>query len=237
MRTLIIGDIHGAYRAMLQVLERAKFNPSIDILVGLGDYVDGWPESFEVVEYLRNLPHFIGIRGNHDSWAIPWLREDYAQYIWTSQGGDATITSYDRARTEQKAEHYTFLRNLPSYLVIGNNYAVVIHGGCMDESYLSSLEYLSPDTLMWDRDLFYSFYNYKQINKPVNVLPFANVFIGHTQTGNKITGLDPFEYCGLYNLDQGAGWNGKLTVMDAYTKEWWQSDLVPTLYPEVKGRG
>jgi len=237
MSTLIIGDIHGAYKAMLQVLERANFNPVVDTLVGLGDYVDGFPESFEVVEYLRKLPRFIGVRGNHEEFALPWFREGYAQYIWTVQGGEATITSYNRASDTQKQEHYNFLRNLPSYLVIGDNYALVMHGGCMDESYLSSLDCLSPDTLMWDRDLFYNFYSYKYINKPVDVLPFSCVFIGHTQTGNKTTGLEPFNYCGLYNLDQGAGWNGKLTVMDVYTKEWWQSDLVPTLYPEIKGRG
>ena len=32
-------------------------------------------------------------------------------------------------------------------------------------------------------------------------------------------------------MDTGAGWNGKLTIMDVDTEEYWQSDLVESLYP------
>ena len=39
MRTLVIGDIHGAYMALLEVLERAKVTPD-DLLIFLGDYAD-----------------------------------------------------------------------------------------------------------------------------------------------------------------------------------------------------
>ena len=38
-RTLVVGDIHGAYKALLQVLERACFNPQTDTLIALGDVV------------------------------------------------------------------------------------------------------------------------------------------------------------------------------------------------------
>lgn len=236
MKTFIIGDIHGAYRAMLQVLDRAGFNPTEDTLIGLGDYVDGWSESFEVIEYLSNLPYFMGVIGNHDAWCMPWFARNEAQHIWTSQGGKATIASYSRATEEQKRLHFEFLRSLPPYLVLDDNYAVVMHGGCVADFYIASLSFMSPQTLMWDRDLYYDFYSSKHAGRNCSVAPFKHVFIGHTQTGTVLTGLEPFEHCGLYNLDQGAGWNGKLTVMDVYSKAWWQSDLVPTLYPEVKGR-
>ena len=39
MRTLVIGDIHGAYYPLLQVMERAKVTPD-DQLIFLGDYAD-----------------------------------------------------------------------------------------------------------------------------------------------------------------------------------------------------
>jgi len=37
-------------------------------------------------------------------------------------------------------------------------------------------------------------------------------------------------------MDTGAGWSGKLTIMDIDTNEFWQSDVVKDLYPEG-GRG
>lgn len=49
-RTLVIGDIHGGFKALKQVLERALVSTS-DTLIFLGDYVDGWSESPEVIDF------------------------------------------------------------------------------------------------------------------------------------------------------------------------------------------
>jgi serine/threonine protein phosphatase 1 len=34
----------------------------------------------------------------------------------------------------------------------------------------------------------------------------------------------------VWNIDTGAGWSGKLTIMNVDTKEYWQSDLISELY-------
>ena len=52
MRTLVIGDIHGALKALKQCLKKSAYNDREDKLIFLGDYVDGWPESAELIEYL-----------------------------------------------------------------------------------------------------------------------------------------------------------------------------------------
>jgi serine/threonine protein phosphatase 1 len=49
-RTLVIGDIHGGLKALVQLLERAKITPE-DEIIFLGDYVDGWSDSANVVTY------------------------------------------------------------------------------------------------------------------------------------------------------------------------------------------
>ena len=54
-RTLAIGDIHGGFKAFTQVLERAAVTEN-DTLIFLGDYVDGWSESSEIIQFLLNLP-------------------------------------------------------------------------------------------------------------------------------------------------------------------------------------
>ena len=68
MRTLVIGDIHGGLRALHQVLERAKVTPS-DQLIFLGDYVDGWSQSPQVIDLLiemKKTHNILCIKGNHD---------------------------------------------------------------------------------------------------------------------------------------------------------------------------
>ena len=52
--TWVIGDIHGAYRALKQVIERAPLQKD-DTLVFVGDYVDGWSEAVETVAYCLEL--------------------------------------------------------------------------------------------------------------------------------------------------------------------------------------
>ena len=49
MRTLVIGDIHGAYAALLEVLERARVTPD-DLLIFLGDYADRGKHTPEVLD-------------------------------------------------------------------------------------------------------------------------------------------------------------------------------------------
>jgi len=51
-RTFVMGDIHGAYRALVQCLQRSGFDYQYDILIQLGDIVDGHDEVFECVEEL-----------------------------------------------------------------------------------------------------------------------------------------------------------------------------------------
>lgn len=53
-RTFAIGDIHGGFKALKQVLERANVTEN-DKLIFLGDYVDGWNESSQVIQFLIEL--------------------------------------------------------------------------------------------------------------------------------------------------------------------------------------
>ena len=56
MKRYVLGDIHGAYQALIQVLKRAKFDYENDQLIFLGDVVDGWPESKECIDELLVRP-------------------------------------------------------------------------------------------------------------------------------------------------------------------------------------
>ena len=62
---------------------------------------------------------------------------------------------------------------------------------------------------------------------------FKDVFIGHTSTQNWGI-MDPINAANIWNIDTGAGFRGKLTIMNVETKEYFQSD--ENCYPDEQGR-
>ena len=70
---------------------------------------------------------------------------------------------------------------------------------------------------------------------PKRLKLFTEIFIGHTPT-TRINKTTPVNKANVWNLDTGAAFKGPLTVMDVHTKEYWQSDPLPTLYPNENGR-
>ena len=226
LRTLVLGDIHGAYKAFLQCLERCRFDPAGDRLIFLGDAVDGWSQSPESVEELMNIESLVYLLGNHDLWAIGWLLYDSKPWVWLEQGGRETIKAYDRPEwRERKADHLAFLAEARLYYIDEDN-RLFVHGGI--EPGLP-LEKQKRELLIWDRSLF-------EITS--GVPGFQEIYIGHTPTigEDNTRPLNFGDSDNIWRLDTGAGWWGKLTIMDVETKQFWQSDPVTELYPGEQGR-
>ena len=72
-KTFFVTDIHGGYRALLQVFERSGFDKKKDLLICGGDVVDGWPETVETIDELLTIKNLIPIMGNHDFWCYNWI--------------------------------------------------------------------------------------------------------------------------------------------------------------------
>ncbi len=66
-RRLVLGDLHGNFKALKQVFKRAKFDYKKDELIIIGDVVDGYSYSYEVVEELIKVKNKTLVLGNHDS--------------------------------------------------------------------------------------------------------------------------------------------------------------------------
>jgi len=99
-RRFCVGDIHGAYLALIQVLVKSKFDYENDILICLGDVVDGWPQTKECLDELMKIKNLVLLRGNHDDWAIDAYNEVMVDGVldsefdsWYTQGGKETIES------------------------------------------------------------------------------------------------------------------------------------------------
>ena len=106
-RTFAIGDIHGGLKALEQVLERIQIQEN-DHFIFLGDYVDGWSESAQVIQYLINFSekyNCVFIKGNHDVWCEKWLKSGATNDAWLMHGGKDTLESYNGFSEQEKQKH------------------------------------------------------------------------------------------------------------------------------------
>lgn len=256
-RTFVIGDIHGAHRALQQVLALAGFHPAQDTLIQLGDVTDGWPDVHACVEELLQIKHLIAMRGNHDIYFRDFIRTGVHPRAW--KGCEATLASYARAagrdiRIERKMygiftdltpddiapAHQQFFTTTQRNYYVDDQYRLFIHAG-FDRREPLALQ--GEEAWCWDRKLWSQAMSFESTARGTMEEGsrfkmednFREVFIGHTPT--LLWDQDtPMHAANVRNLDTGAGWDGKLTIINLETKEYWQSDKIPELYPGEPGR-
>lgn len=242
-RTLVIGDIHGGLKAVVQVLERVKIN-SNDTLIFLGDYVDGWSQSPEVIDFLIELAtkqNCIFIKGNHDELLLDWLENNHEhlnEEMWFKHGGKATVDAYLNVSEEAKQMHIQFLKSLQNYHLDAQN-RLFVHAGFTN---LHGVDYeYFPKLLYWDRTLWEVALCLDESMDttsewyPKRLKIYSEIYIGHTPI-SKTEKVAPLFKNSVWNLDTGAAFKGALTIMDINTKEFWQSDVLSELYPNELGR-
>jgi serine/threonine protein phosphatase 1 len=242
-RNLVIGDIHGGLRALHQIMERANVNQN-DTLIFLGDYVDGWSQSPEVIDFLIELSNkqkCIFIRGNHDDLLLDWLMGNTANYdekMWFQHGGEATVVAYSDVSETIKFKHIEFLKSLQNFYLDSEN-RLFIHAGFTN---MKGVEYeYFPKLFYWDRTLWETaLATDKRLSRnnpfyPKRLTLYNEIYIGHTPV-TRINQTIPIKKECVWNMDTGAAFYGPLTLMDVDTKEIWQSEPLPNLYPTEKGR-
>ena len=239
-RTLVVGDIHGGLKALKQVLERAKLTEN-DHIVFLGDYVDGWSESAQVIDFLmefRQKHNSTLIRGNHDELVRQWLENDDLNPKWLKHGGRSSIFSYTDYSKEQREEHIDFFKSLENYHIDDKN-RLYVHAGFQNQNG-PAFEW-NPLTFYWDRTLWelvtamdHSIKK-EEPNYPKRLTHHPEIFIGHTPV-TRIDEENPTQRATVWNIDTGAAFKGPISILDVDTKEFWQSDPVFSLYPDENGR-
>lgn len=239
-RTLAIGDIHGGLKALIQLLDRLDLTPE-DKLIFLGDYVDGWSDSANVVSYLIELAKqnsCIFIRGNHDDLAQKWLETGKFDDKWLQHGGQSTIDAYRNFSKAEIAEHLQFYNQMFNYH-IDNQERLFVHAGFTN---LHGPEYEYHETgYYWDRTLWELAISMNPDLKtsdpffPKRLQHFEEIYIGHTPV-TRIGESLPINKVNVWNIDTGAAFKGMLSAIDIESKRIWQSDPVHLLYDNENGR-
>lgn len=239
-RTLVVGDIHGALLALKEVFEKAKISPD-DQLIFLGDYVDGWSDSANTLDFLIDLKErqpCIFIKGNHDDLLLQWFYSQKSNPKWLKHGGQSTLDAYKNLPKYHQDTHKIFIEQMQNFYVDKNN-RLFVHAGFAN---MHGPEYeFYENTVYWDRTLWeLAVALNKNLNKedvwyPKRLKLFKEIFIGHTPV-SLYGQYTPMQAQNVINVDTAAAFRGPLTIMDVDTKEYWQSTPVYKLYPRENGR-
>lgn len=240
MQTYVIGDIHGGLKALIQVLNKIEVKEG-DTLIFVGDYVDGWSESAQVIQFLIDLSKRINcvfIKGNHDAWCEDWLKSNDVNPTWYMHGGKETIESYVGFSEEDKANHLEFFQSMPYYHIDSDN-RLFIHAGFtsmhgVKKEVFEKVFYF--DRTLWEMALTMD----SNIKRDSHLYPnrlkhYKEIYIGHTPTIHFKSTL-PMNAVNVWNIDTGAAFTGRLSALNINSKAVFQSDVVMTLYPDEKGR-
>lgn len=240
-RTLSIGDIHGGLKALKQLLHDKVKVTTEDTIIFLGDYVDGWSDSANVVSYLIELAKdfdCIFIRGNHDDLTHQYLKSGAMTDRWVIHGGQSSIDGYAKLSSKEIQQHLLFFSAMQNYYIDDQN-RLFVHAGFTN---LHGPENEYYDTgFYWDRTLWEMAISLDpNIEKTSEFYPkrlqiFDEIFIGHTPV-TRIGESVPVNKASMWNIDTGAAFKGSISALDINTKEVWQSDPVYTLYPNEDGR-
>ena len=195
-----IGDIHGSFDKLQDLMQKIPIDFTHDTLVFIGDYIDRGPSSVEVVDYLLDLkkrvPGIVFLKGNHEDMLEKYL-DGTDRFTYLLNGGQKTLDSY-LSKNERSdsfpipSDHMEFYRSLRLYYE--TEAYLFVHAGLRPRVPLSSQE---TDDLLWIRDKFiYSKYNF---GKPV-------VF-GHTPLEK------PLVESNKIGIDTGAVYGNALTCV------------------------
>ena len=133
-RTIVIGDIHGCFDELTDILKLIDLQPN-DRVIAVGDLITKGPKNREVLDLFIEDQRFSSVVGNHDRAIRQWLR-----------GEPVPLTEQQRKTIDQlgaDAEKYSaYLRDLPYTIDLPNH--LIVHAGIrpgvpLDEQMASDL--------------------------------------------------------------------------------------------------
>jgi serine/threonine protein phosphatase 1 len=208
MKIVIIGDIHGCHKELVQLLEALP--KDIEKIYSVGDLIDRGPESKKVVQECIDRG-IICVRGNHEDMFLDFLDgcKRYSEGIFIQNGGGKTIRDYGGESFEIKGmygssnhtsncevpdNHLKFMKAMP-YFIETDDF-ILTHGGVpewMGEDFRDK-EPGSEVELMWNRGRTHGDLGKVQIS-------------GHTPV------QEPHLVKGAINIDTGCIFGNKLSAL------------------------
>jgi hypothetical protein len=118
-RIIIVGDVHGCFDELCDLLEKARFERGEDRLILAGDFVNKGPRSADVVRFAREVGAH-AVLGNHE---LLSLRARAT--LDSSRSAEAISASKYSWTKELREEDLDFLRSLPYTIRLPWHQAVI----------------------------------------------------------------------------------------------------------------
>ncbi len=140
-----IGDIHGCFNTLRELVENKLCPTTGDTLIFVGDYIDRGPSSRQVIDYICHLEkrgiHTICLQGNHEELLLKnyqWetnppkslffkKKNPYAD-IWYAAGASETLASFGVQQvTEIPQTYIRWIAN--TQLFVEDENFLIVHAG------------------------------------------------------------------------------------------------------------
>lgn len=246
MRRLCVGDIHGCYDKLNDVLDKCKFSDS-DILYSVGDFTDRGTQNVKTLDFLMNLKNFKPVCGNHDLWNYEYLYGKIstdAFKCWVGwNGGRKTYDEEKDKSLEWKESVVGWMSKIPYRIDLGDK--IIVHSICNNSIYDGLCEPVDDITMktlktsklvrndiydetVWGRDMLPACRGFSQIGKKEvsrSELDYYRKFCCDSIYNGKkvyIIGHTPLNYpffdkeLGIIGIDTGAFCTKQIYGIDGY---------------------
>ena len=212
-RDFVVGDVHGHFDRLEQLLVAVGFDYEVDRLIAVGDLVDRGPDSDQVLEWLAR-PSFYTVMGNHELMAIDHTDGPLAAFDHLQNGGGWMAQLPDA----EKLEYARAFASLPLAIEIdtaagpvGVVHADVPHGLAWPAlmRLLEAGDRGPAACLLWSRERFLR----SQRGPQDDVAGASRIFVGHTPVKS------PLRAGNVHFIDTGACFGGPMLLFSAETGE------------------
>lgn len=224
----VVGDIHGCFDLLRDLLGTIGFDSNVDRLFSVGDLVDRGPESRQCLEWL-DKPWFYAVRGNHEDLAIKYAlacrNDPHAamdmKHMYEANGGKWFI----ELDAERQYKYSATFAKLPLAieLDLGDGKAGLVHAEVPGDDWadfktkLAEREHIDhlEHYALWGRQVIQWQHKFKALGTldtwDYSVANIDVVYVGHSVVP-EVTEIGNIRY-----VDTGAVFGKKLTVMNMHT--------------------
>lgn len=115
-RTLVVGDIHGCYDELLELMLKAKLSLE-DRVVAVGDLIVKGTKNREVLDLFESDSRFSSVAGNHDLALVRFWRGEDVE-LTDAQESALSELDADRERYRDYLESLPFMIDLGEHLIV-----------------------------------------------------------------------------------------------------------------------
>ena len=222
-RRLAIGDVHGCYLTLKNLLEKKIRIAHGDDIYLLGDYIDRGPSARQVIEYIIQLKwqgfKVFPLMGNHEDMMLKAISDENYLYLWHNNGSMETLKSFDVPADilyDYEALGYIpeniigFVSGLPLFYSLDDY--ILVHAGL---NFRNNDPFTDKESMLWIRDMHYEGEKaeHKTIIHGHTPMPYVSIQNSLRKKNERVINLDAG--C-VYTELPGYG---KLLGMDLGTRE------------------